>query len=213
MLDMPSRAAPSLQLLDSHYHIAEALVILTTADGEFETTGSASEFPVDLRVGIESVVNTTSLLLVQDNLQNLASILLGSQSLSNNLDGVYDISQDSIVDGGQSSGTRSLLCLRCSGSVRSLWSWQDTSRCEEEDMSIGELLLEFSGQSLLNLVEVVEERDWDEDDDRALAMADFELTGGLDLKWSEGGLEIWDVGFEFVKGGCNVCLELTWVGS
>lgn len=42
-------------------------------------------------------------------------------------------------------------------------------------MSVRELLLEFSGQSLLNLVEVLEERNWDEDDDRALAMADFEL--------------------------------------
>lgn len=42
-------------------------------------------------------------------------------------------------------------------------------------MSVGELLLEFSGQSLLDLVEVVEERDWDEDDDCALSMADFEL--------------------------------------
>lgn len=98
-------------------------------------------------------------------------------------------------------------------------------------MSVGELLLEFSGQSLLDLVEVVEERDWDEDDDCALSMADFELrylletcldnlelfltylTGGLDLKWSQSGLEIWDVGFEFVESGCNVCLELTWVGS
>lgn len=39
------------------------------------------------------------------------------------------------------------------------------------------------------------------------------LTGRLDLERSKGRLEIWDVGFEFVKGGCNTGLELAWVGS
>lgn len=80
-------------------------------------------------------------------------------------------------------------------------------------------------------MEVVEERDWDEDDDCALAVADFELwilleatsctliqcltylTGGLNLQRSKSRLEIWDVCFEFVKGGCDACLKLTWVGS
>jgi len=42
-------------------------------------------------------------------------------------------------------------------------------------VSVRELLLEFAGESLLHLVEVREERDWDEDHDCALAMADFEL--------------------------------------
>lgn len=119
MLDMPCHREQHLQssCLVHTNMLENPLVILATADWEFETTGSASEFPVDLRVGIESVVNTTSFLLVQDNLQDLASILLGSQSLSNNLDGVDNISQDGIVDGGQSSGSWSLLCLRCSRTV------------------------------------------------------------------------------------------------
>lgn len=42
-------------------------------------------------------------------------------------------------------------------------------------MSVGELLLEFSGQSLLDLVEVLKERNWDEDDDCALSVTNFEL--------------------------------------
>lgn len=42
-------------------------------------------------------------------------------------------------------------------------------------MAVGELLLEFTGQALLDLVEAAEERDGDEDDDGLLAVADFEL--------------------------------------
>lgn len=42
-------------------------------------------------------------------------------------------------------------------------------------MSVGELLLKFAGETLLDLVEAREERDGDEDDDGALAVAHFEL--------------------------------------
>ena len=42
-------------------------------------------------------------------------------------------------------------------------------------MAVGELLLEFAGQALLDLVETREEWHGDEDHDGALAMADFEL--------------------------------------
>ena len=42
-------------------------------------------------------------------------------------------------------------------------------------MSIAELLLKFSGKSLLDFVEVLQKWDWDEDHNCTLAMADFEL--------------------------------------
>jgi hypothetical protein len=42
-------------------------------------------------------------------------------------------------------------------------------------VAVGELLLKLTGQTLLNLVEAGEERDGDEDNDRTLAVADFEL--------------------------------------
>lgn len=151
------------------------LILSTTTHGELEVASSASQLAVDLGVGIKSVVNTTSFLLIQHNLQDLAAVLLGSQSLANNLDWIDNIGQDSIVDSGQSSGSWSLLCLAASRSVGALWSWEDASRGEEDDMSVTELLLQFSGESLLDLVEVLEERDGDEDHDGALAVADFEL--------------------------------------
>ena len=81
------------------------------------------------------------------------------------------------MDSGQSSGSWSLLCLAASGSVGALWSRENASRGEEDDVSVAELLLEFSGESLLDFVEVLEEGHWDEDHDGALAMANFELLG------------------------------------
>jgi len=49
------------------------------------------------------MVNTSLLLLVQNNLQDLASIFLGAETLANNLDGEDEVVKDSIVNGGQSS--------------------------------------------------------------------------------------------------------------
>lgn len=151
------------------------LVLLTTTDWELKSTRSTSQLSVHLSVGIESVVHTTSLLLIQNNLQHLASILLSSQSLADNLNRVDHISEDSVVDGSKCSGTRSLLCLRGSGSVRSLWSRKNAAGSKEENVSVGEFFFKFSGKSLLDLVEVREERNWDENYDSALAMANFEL--------------------------------------
>jgi hypothetical protein len=42
-------------------------------------------------------------------------------------------------------------------------------------MAIGELLLEFASEALLDLVEAGKERDGHKDDNGALAVTDFEL--------------------------------------
>jgi len=132
MHDVPNSSSPlpSPAAADSHVQSSRpssTLVLGTTAHGELKVAGSACQLTVDLRVGVKSVVNTTSLLLVQHDLQHLAAILLGSQSLADNLNWVDDIGKDSVMDSSQSSGSRSLLCLAASGSVGSLWSWEDTA--------------------------------------------------------------------------------------
>ena len=43
-------------------------------------------------------------------------------------------------------------------------------------MSVAEFLLELTGESLLHLVEVAEERNWDEDNNSLLAVSNFELV-------------------------------------
>jgi hypothetical protein len=52
-------------------------------------------------------------------------------------------------------------------------------------MAVRELLFELAGQALLNLVEAGEERDRYEEDNGALAMADFELRSLLVLGFGE----------------------------
>lgn len=46
---------------------------------------------------------------------------------------------------------------------------------QEQDVAVGELLLEFTSETLLDLVEVGEERDRNKDDDGAFSTTDFEL--------------------------------------
>lgn len=76
---MPLRAALSHKLAGPlRCALLHRLVILTTTDRELEATSTASKFPVNFSISVQSVVNTTSLLLVQNDLQHLAAILLGS---------------------------------------------------------------------------------------------------------------------------------------
>jgi hypothetical protein len=123
------------------------LVLGGTGLGELEGDTTASESAVDLRVGVESVVNATTLLLVKDDLQQLAAILLGAQTLADDLDGVYEVSQDGVVDGSQSARTGALLLLGVAGAGRALGAGEDAARGQDEDVAVRELLLELTGQA------------------------------------------------------------------
>jgi len=184
------------------------LVIRSTAHWELEATDAAGQFPIDLRVSVQSVIHTTTLLLVQHNLQDFASILLGPQSLAHNLDRVDHVSEDSVVHGGQGSRARTLLGLAGAGTIGALGAGQNAAHGQDQDVAVGELLLEFAGQALLDLVEAREEGDGDEDDDGALAVRDFELASRDELKWSQRSLEIGDVGLKFIEGGCDAGFQL-----
>lgn len=151
------------------------------------------------------MVNTTLLLLVQDDLQGLGAILLGTSALANDLDGVDEVGQDGLVDSGQSARTGALLGLVGARGDGALGAGQDAALSNEEDVAVRELLLELAGQTvggkkiqispivpglglkkksrlsrdvvlpLLDLVESLEERDRDEDNNRLLAVADLDL--------------------------------------
>jgi hypothetical protein len=125
----------------------ESQLIIGTTLWELESNTTTSQLSVNLRVGIKSVVNTSLLLLVKNNLQGLASILLGAETLANNLDWVDKVAEDSVVNSGECSGTRSLLGKRCSRAVGSLWAREDTAGCENENVTVGELLLELTGET------------------------------------------------------------------
>jgi len=142
---------------------------------ELKANTSSSQLLVDLRVSIESVVNTSLLLLIENNLQDLAAVLLGSETLADNLNGVDEIGQDGVVDCGECSGTGTLLSERSSGAVATLWAGEDTARGEDDDMAVGELLLELTGETLLHTVETLEGWDGDKDDNSLPAVANFNL--------------------------------------
>lgn len=80
------------------------------------------------------------------------------------------------MDCSQCSGSRSLLRLVGAAAVGALWAGQDSARGNYDDLSVGELLLEFAGETLLNFVEAWEERDGHEDNDGFLC-GDIDLRG------------------------------------
>lgn len=171
------------------------LVIGSAALRELENNVAAGQSSVNLAIGIEAVVNTTTLLLIENDLDGLAAVLLGADTLANNLNGVDDVGEDGVVDSGQSTGTRTLLGEGVARADRALGAGEDTARSNDDNVAVGELLLELTGQSvhvsfcpansldsmfsqnvpLLDLVETLEERDGNEDGNSLLAMADLDL--------------------------------------
>lgn len=52
------------------------------------------------------------------------------------------------MDGGQCSGAGSLLCLAGAGSVGALGAGENAAGGEDQDVAVGELLLEFTGETV-----------------------------------------------------------------
>ena len=78
---------------------------------ELEDDGAAGEAAVDVGVGVKAVIDSTALLLVEDDLEGFGAVLLGAQALANDLDGVDEVSQDSVVDGREGARAGALLLL------------------------------------------------------------------------------------------------------
>lgn len=116
---------------------------------ELEVDTTASKAAVDLRVSIESVVDTPLLLLVKDDLEDLGAVLLGAETLTNNLDWEDEIGEDGVVHSGQCAGTWALLGEGSAGAGGALWAWQDAAGGEDQDVAVGELLLELTGETRL----------------------------------------------------------------
>jgi hypothetical protein len=115
---------------------------------ELEDHIAARQPAVDLAIGIQTVVDTATLLLVQDDLEGLGAVLLGADTLADDLDRVDDVGQDGVVDGRQSAGTRALLGQLGAGTRRALRTGQDAAGSNDDDMAVGELLLELTGEAV-----------------------------------------------------------------
>jgi hypothetical protein len=124
------------------------LVLSGTTLWELEVDTTAGKAAVDLGVGVESVVNTTTLLLVEDDLEDLGAVLLGANTLADDLDWEDEIGENSVVDSGECARTWALLRLGGAGAGGALWAWQDAARGEDQDMAVRELLLELTGEAV-----------------------------------------------------------------
>jgi hypothetical protein len=127
--------------------ITSHLVVRSSTLRELEVDTLAGEALVDLRVGIQPVVDTTTLLLVQNDLENLAAVFTGPETLADDLDGIDEVGKDGIMNSSEGSGTRALLRLICAGSVGALGTGQNTAGSNDKDMAIGELLLELTSEA------------------------------------------------------------------
>ena len=115
--------------------------------GELEGDTLACQSLVNLGVGVESVVNTTSLLLVENDLEQLAAILLLAETLANDLDGVDEVGKDGVVDGGEGPGDGTLLGLGGTAAVAALGAGQNAAGSDDQHVAVGELLLELTGET------------------------------------------------------------------
>jgi hypothetical protein len=165
--------------------------------GELERDVAAGEAAVDVGVGVEAVVDAAALLLVEDDLEGLVAVLLGAETLADDLDGVDEVGQDGVVHGREGARAGALLLLGVARAGAALGGREDAARGEEQDVAVRELLLQLTGEAascqfspklddvistveggnspLLDTVEALQGRDGDKDDNRLLAVANFDL--------------------------------------
>eukprot|EP00184_Porphyridium_aerugineum_P008542 CAMPEP_0184691568 /NCGR_PEP_ID=MMETSP0313-20130426/382_1 /TAXON_ID=2792 /ORGANISM="Porphyridium aerugineum, Strain SAG 1380-2" /LENGTH=175 /DNA_ID=CAMNT_0027149311 /DNA_START=207 /DNA_END=734 /DNA_ORIENTATION=- len=110
-----------------------------------------------------------------------------SGSLSYNLSWEDQIVEDRLMDGGQASGVRSLLLMLASSL---LLSGNDLPLCDDDDLLARKLLLEFSHESCLNLVEGEQQWARHEDHDDFAAARDVDLLCGGKLERLQVCLEL-----------------------
>jgi len=128
-----------------------SLVIRSAGLRELEDNATARQPSVDLGVSVQSVVDATPLLLVQDHLERSAAVLLGAETLADDLDGVDQVGEDGIVDGGEGARARALLLLGVAGSARPLGPGQDAALGQDQDMAVRELLLQLAGEAVASI--------------------------------------------------------------
>jgi hypothetical protein len=131
-----------------NFHTTNLALVSLGADlGELEDDVLASELTIDLAKSIDLVVNTSTLLGIKENLDNLVAVLLRTYTLADDLGGVDKITKDSVMDGGESPTARTLL-LDARAATRKR---EDATLSNEDDVAVGELLLELTGESVRSI--------------------------------------------------------------
>lgn len=106
------------------------LIITTTPLRKLKNHTASSQPLINLTISIKSMIYTTLLLLVQNDLQNTTAIFLGAYTLADNIHGIHEIGEDGVVHGGEGTGPGSFLLLRGARTVGTLWTGEDSTRGE-----------------------------------------------------------------------------------
>lgn len=138
---------------------------------DFENDLLTSQLVVDSLERFQLVVNLLNILGVQQDLLDLVTTNQVSDSLTNNFSWENQIFQNLVVNSSQSSRSWSLLGL--SGTSR--WLWQDSSFSQEDNVTVWELLFQFTGQLNLDLVVSGQRWNWDKDSNSLLTTSNFNL--------------------------------------
>jgi len=164
--------------------------------GELEHNVLARQTAVDGRERVELVLERSGILRVEQNFEQFRSIDGDSCPLANDFGRVDQVFEDLLVHRREGSATRTLLLD--AGSARRLA--QHPALSDEDDVPVGELLLQLTGQPLLNLPESLDLRHRDKNDDGLLSAFNIHLARGRDLEWAKLSLEFGDVVFEIDQG-------------
>lgn len=171
---------------------------------DLENNLLAGKLVVDSLERLELVVNDSRVLVVEDDLLELGATNLVSNALANNLGGENKVLKHSVVDSSKSSRDGSLLGL----TVAATGLGENAALSKENNVAVRKLLLQLTGQSLLNLVDGLQSRGREEDDNSLLAARDFDFTNRLELEGSELGLEVGGRVLEVNEGLADLELEL-----
>lgn len=129
------------------YEHLSTLLLCVRSSRELKVDTLARQTLVHLAVRVQTVVDASTLLVVKEHLENLLAVRLCSDTLADNLDGVDEITEDSVVDSRECSRTRSLLSLVRSASVGSFRARQDAARSNDQNMTVGKLFLELANDA------------------------------------------------------------------
>ena len=141
----PIRTFPRIPSSTFVLPISARLILRPSTHWELKPHTPPRQPPVHLRIGIQSEIHTSPLLLVQHHLENLTAVFPRASAFADDLDRVDEVGQDGVVYGGEGAGTRTLLGLRGTGTIGPFGTGKDAAGGEDEDVAVREFLFKFAG--------------------------------------------------------------------
>ena len=124
---------PHLISSTTHTH---ALILSRSPQRKLKPDPLARQRPLHLRIRIKPIIHPAPRLLIQHNLEHLTPVLARAGPLPHNLDGVHDVAEYGVVDGGQGPAVWALLRLRGAGAVGAFGAGEDAAGGKEEDVAV-----------------------------------------------------------------------------